>query len=370
MLVVCAEDLQRLARDRVNAEAWDFIEGGSGAELSLAGNRAAFDHTSIRPRVLVDVSTCDSRVEMLGMALDTPIGLAPIAYNRVAHPEGELAAARAAAAANALFVVSMFASQTIEEIAAASTVASGGIGPLWLQIYWLRERSAVEDVARRAAAAGYRGLMLTVDAPRIGRRLRDIRRGFAIPADIRAVNIAPELMASAHDRRPGESAMLVHATQTFDQTITWDDLAWLRGLTDLPLIVKGIMTAEDAKLALSHGVDAIVVSNHGGRQLDGTVPTLLALPEVVAAVDGQIPVLVDGGVRSGRDVFVALALGATAVLVGRPLMWALAVDGERGVLRLLELLTDELTHTMALAGRPRLSTIGRDAVALSNEPIR
>jgi len=354
--ITCVDDFRELARSRLPVDVWDYVEGGSGDERTLTANRRAFDGVALRPRVLVDVSSCDPGTTLLGAPVSLPIGVAPTAYHRLLHPEGELATARGAGQAGALYVVSMFATQPVEDIAEAAT------GPLWMQVYWLRRRDAVADVVRRAAAAGFRALVLTVDTPRVGRRLRDVRNAFALDETVQAVNLAPEVMATAHRRRHGESALASHAAEAFDPTITWDDLGWLRGLTDLPLLLKGIVTAEDAARAVACGVDGIVVSNHGGRQLDGAVPTLRALPEVVDAVDGACPVLLDGGVRTGTEVFAALALGARAVLVGRPVMWALAADGSAGVAEVLRLLHDELVLAMALAGRPTLAEINRSAV--------
>jgi 4-hydroxymandelate oxidase len=349
-------DFQRSAREKLRPEVWDYLEGGAGSELTLAANRRAFEHVRLRPRVMVDVSVTSTRTELLGDRLAAPIGVAPVAYHQLAHPEAELATARGAGSAGALFVVPMLASRTVEKIAAEAT------GPLWLQLYWMYRRDVVADLARRAAAAGYRALVLTADTPRIGRRLRDLRNGFAVDPDVEAANLDPELMASTYHRQAGTSAIAVHAAQAFDPSLTWTDLSWLRGLTDLPIIIKGILTAEDAVRALDCGVAAIIVSNHGGRQLDGATATLPALTEVVDAVAGACPVLLDGGVRSGTDVFTALALGAAAVLVGRPTMWALAHGGAPGVTELFELLQEELVHTMVLAGRPRLSDVDRSAI--------
>jgi 4-hydroxymandelate oxidase len=261
-----------------------------------------------------------------------------------------------------LFVVSMFASRTLEKIAATAS------GPLWFQFYWLRRRDVLADLVHRAEVAGYRALVLTVDAPRIGRRLRDLRNGFAVDPDVDAANLDADLMAATHRRRTGESAIAVHAAQTFDPSLTWADLEWLRGLTDLPILLKGILTAEDAARAVDRGAAGIIVSNHGGRQLDGAVASLFALAEVVDAVAGACPVLFDGGVRSGTDVFTALALGASTVLIGRPVLWALAHSGGDGVADLFELLREELAHTMALAGRPTLADIDRSAVRLDGQP--
>ncbi|HEV2370870.1 MAG TPA: alpha-hydroxy acid oxidase, partial [Streptosporangiaceae bacterium] len=270
-------DFAESARSSLPADVWDFFQGGSGDETALAANRAAFSGLTVRPRVLVDVSAPDLTTGFLGLSLEFPIAIAPIAYQRLAHPDGELATAAAAGEAGTLFVASFFASQTLEDIARAAT------GPLWLQVYWLRQREEVAAVAARAHAAGYRALVLTVDAPRIARRLRDLRNGFTVPPEVRAVNLDPEVMAAAYVRTPGESSIEQHSRQQFDAAITWDDLAWLRDLWPGPLVVKGIMRAEECARLIELGVDGIVVSNHGGRQLDGVSATIEALPEVAAA---------------------------------------------------------------------------------------
>jgi 4-hydroxymandelate oxidase len=353
---VTADDFATLARAALSDTVWDYVAGGSGEELTVAANTRVFDDVYIAPRLLVDVSACDTSTTLLGTALRAPIGVAPTAYQELVHPTAEIGMARGAGAAGAFCVVSMFATRTIEDIAAAAS------GPMWLQLYWLRRREALVDMAWRAAEAGFKALVLTVDAPRIGERRRDMRNGFAVPATMRAVNLDPSLMSVVHEAEPGSSALASHADATFDTTVTWSDLEWLRGITDLPLFIKGVLTAEDAMLAVSHGADGIVVSNHGGRQIDGALPSLVALPAVVAAVAGQATVVMDGGVRRGRDVFVALALGADAVMLGRPLLWALASGGEEAVTRQLELIGEELLHVMALAGRPNVADIGPDAV--------
>ncbi|WP_435796443.1 alpha-hydroxy acid oxidase [Kitasatospora indigofera] len=350
-------DVEREARARLPSEVWDFIQGGSGSERTLAANAAQFGRYALRPRTLVDVSACDTGLDLLGSALEVPIGVAPMAYHRLADDEGETATARAAGRAGALLIAGIFASRTLEDIAAAAT------GPLWLQLYWLRRRDALAALVGRAEAAGYRALVLTVDAPRVGRRLRDARNGFAVPAGIRAVNLDPGLMAASHRSAAGASGIESHAREQFDPALSWSDLAWLRERSSLPLVLKGILTAEDARLAAEHGVAAVVVSNHGGRQLDGALPSLAALPEVVAALPPEIPVLFDGGVRTGADVAVALALGARAVLVGRPVLWGLAAGGEAGVDRVLGLLRSELEDAMALLGRPALRDLDRATLA-------
>ncbi|MHA6765391.1 alpha-hydroxy acid oxidase [Streptacidiphilus sp. PAMC 29251] len=358
---VCIEDYQRLARLRLDGSVWDFIEGGAETERTLAANRRAFERVTLRPRVLVDVSHVDTSTELLGARLATPVGVAPTAYHRLVHPEGEVATARGAGKAGALYVVSIFASRTLEEIAAEAT------GPLWFQLYWLRRREVLAGLVDRAAGAGCRAILLTVDAPRLGRRHRDARNGFAIGAGISAVNLDPALMASAHRTDAGVSALAVHTAEAVDPSVTWADLAWLRARSELPLVLKGILTAQDAVLAVEHGADAIVVSNHGGRQLDGATASLDALAEVVDAIGAAVPVLFDGGVRGGTDVFAALALGARTVLLGRPVLWGLAADGAAGVAGVLDLATEELAHTMALTGRPSLKALDSTAVALRSE---
>ncbi|GFJ87938.1 alpha-hydroxy-acid oxidizing enzyme [Phytohabitans rumicis] len=315
------EEYEAAARDRLPADVWGYVYGGSGAELTLRANRAAFERLALRPRFLVDVSRCDPATTLFGARLSTPIGVAPMAFHRLVHADGEVATARAAGAAGQLLVVSIFASRSLEDIAAAAA------GPLWLQLYWLRRRAVVIDLVRRAEAAGYGALVLTVDTPRLGRRLRDVRAGFAVPADVTAVNLDAAVTAGTHHAADGVSALEAHSRAEFDQTLSWADLAWLCGQTALPVLVKGLLTAEDAERALAHGAAGIVVSNHGGRQLDGAVASVDALAEVVAAAAGRCPVLLDSGVRTGADVLKALALGASAVLVGRPVLWGLACGG-------------------------------------------
>src|SRR2546430_1717154 len=265
MTVLTAADYRALARARLDDRTWDYVEGGSDGERTLADCAAAFDGFRLRPRVLVDVSEVDCATTVLGTRLAASIGVAPTAYHRLVHPDGELATAAGAGAAGALFVVSIFASQSIEDIAKAAT------GPLWLQLYWLRRRDVLADLAGRAEAAGYGALVLTVDAPRLGKRLRDMRNGLAIDPAVRAVNLDPDLMALTYGGRSGSSAIAEHALATFDPSVTWADLAWLRSVTRLPILLKGVLTAEDARLAIEHGAAGVVVSNHGGRQLDAAV---------------------------------------------------------------------------------------------------
>ena len=344
------------ARTVLPADVWGYLEGGAGAERTLRGNRAAYDRVALRPRVLVDVSAVSLRTTVFGVEWGVPFAVAPMAYHRLAHPDGEVASAAAAGAVGAGFVSSMFASRTFADMAAATA------GPRWLQLYWLRNRDAFADVVARAEEAGFGALTLTVDAPRVAHRPRDARSAFALPDDVRAVNVDPAVMDSTHSAPAGTSAIQVHSRQRFDPAITWADLPWLRARTSLPILLKGVLTAEDARLAVEHGIDGVVVSNHGGRQLDAAVPSLDALPPIVDAVPADYPVLVDGGVRRGSDVFAALALGARAVLVGRPVLWGLAASGQAGATAVLELLRDQLEECMVLAGRTAVTGLDRTAV--------
>ncbi|WP_437095675.1 alpha-hydroxy acid oxidase [Streptomyces sp. enrichment culture] len=341
------DDYEAAARKELPPPVWDFLAGGSGTESMLSAGREALDGIRLRPRCLVDVSACAPGTTLLGSDLSIPLGIAPMAYHRLAHPEGEVATARAAGDAGVLLTVSMFASRTLEDIAAAAT------GPLWLQLYWLKRRAPMTDLIRRAEDAGYRALVLTVDAPRVARRPRDARNGFSVPDDIRAVNVDPAVMSASHGGRAGESAVARHAREQFDSSVTWEDLAWLREQSPLPLVLKGVLTAEDAELAVAHGVEGIVVSNHGGRQLDCATPAVDALPEVAGAVAGRCRVILDGAVRHGADIAKALCLGADAVLVGRPALWGLAHSGRAGVAGVLRVLAEEFEETMTLTGTTR-----------------
>jgi 4-hydroxymandelate oxidase len=353
-------DVAAAARAVLPADVWGFLQGGSGAERTLRSNRAAYERVALRPRVLVDVAEISLRTSLFGVDWGVPFGVAPMAYHRLAHPAGELASAAAAGAVGAGYVTSMFASRTFAEMAAATA------GPRWQQLYWLRNRDALADVVARAEESGAGALVLTVDAPRVASRPRDLDSAFTLPDDVRAVNVDPAVMGSTHATEAGTSAIQRHSAERFDPSVTWADLPWLRARTDLPLLLKGVLTEEDARLAVEHGVDGLVVSNHGGRQLDAALPSLAALPAIVDAVPASVPVLLDGGIRRGSDVFAALALGARAVLVGRPVLWGLAADGQAGVTAVLALLRDQLEECLMLAGRPSVQDLDRTAVAVSS----
>ena len=357
MPLLTIDDFEAAARERMERTAYEYYAGAAGDERTLTANRTAFDDITLRPRVLVDVSRIDTATTVLGEPLAVPVMLAPTAFNRLAHADGEQAAARAAAASGTVMVASTMSTCSLEEIAAA------GDGARWFQLYVYRDRAVTIELVRRAEAAGFKALVLTVDTPLLGRRLRDIRNAFSLPDGLSMRNFD----AATSDKRRWDAypSFSAYVHDLFDPSLSWEAVAWLRGQTALPLLVKGVLTAEDTTLAVAAGVDGIVVSNHGGRQLDGVVPTIRALPEVVEAAGGRVEVLMDGGVRRGTDVLKALALGARAVLIGRPYLWGLAAAGEEGVRAVIELLRDELRIAMALTGRPSIASIDRSLVEQS-----
>ena len=344
-------DFAALAAAVLPAGTLGYFDGGANDERVLAENVAAYARRRLRPRVLVDVERIDTATTVLGTPVSMPLLIAPTALQRLAHPDGEVASARAAAAAGTIFTLSTLASSRPLEIAERAPAA-----PRWFQIYVLRDRAVTRALCDEATAHGFTAFVLTVDAPRPGRRERDLRTGFRVPPDVDQPAMRAVLGADA-----------TPSTQEFfalvDAGITWDDVATLAGELDAPLVLKGIQTPEDAVLACEHGAAAIVVSNHGGRQFDATGSTLDLLEPIVDAVAGRIEVYVDGGVRRGTDVLVALGLGARAVLIGRPVLWALAAGGEPAVARLLELLRAEIELGLSLLGAASPSHVTRRHVA-------
>jgi len=338
--LVNLDDYEREAADRLAPGPLAYYTGGANDERTLADNRAAFRRRRIVPRVLRDVSAVDTTVEVLGRTWRWPVFLAPTAFHRLAHPDGELATARAAAARGITMTLSTSSSTDLADVAGVG-------GPRWFQVYLLADAGARRALVERAVAAGYEALVLTADLPRAGRRERDIRVGFTIPQDVAVPNIS----AAA-------GVPLAHGLNVaFTDRLSWDDVEWLAGF-GRPVIVKGVLHPEDARLAVERGAAAVQVSNHGGRQLDNAIASLDALPAIVDVVAGRVPVLMDGGVRRGTDALMALALGATAVGIGRPVLWGLAVNGEAGVGHVLDLLTAELELAMALAGAPSVGDLG------------
>ena len=348
---VCLRDLEALVEARLDAGPLGYFAGGAADERTLADNEAAFGRRHLLPRVLVDVSTVSTATTVLGTEIALPVIVAPVALQRMAHPDGEPAMARAAAGAGTLMCVSTLATATAREVAEQAPADA----PRWFQLYVLRDRGVTHALIDEAVDCGYKALVLTVDAPRAGRRERDLRTGFAVPPGI---------------DMPGVSAAAGHSTgltpagffSLVDASLTWKDLEALVEAVDLPVIVKGIHAAADARLALQHGAAAVIVSNHGGRQLDGVPAGIDLLEDVVQEVGGEAEVLVDGGVRRGTDVLKALALGARAVLVGRPMLWGLAWDGEAGARWVLDTLRTELALDLMLLGAPSPAHVARHHV--------
>jgi 4-hydroxymandelate oxidase len=351
-------ELEAIARERMPSAAFDYYASGANDEVSLRENRAAYDRLSLAYRVMVDVSRRDLATTVLGQPVAMPVLVAPTAFHRLATPEGELATVRAVGAAGTVMILSTLSNTPVEEVVAAAS------GPVWFQLYVYRDRGITEGLVRRAEAAGCRALVLTVDAPLIGRRERDVRNQFHLPPNLSVANLLPVGYGGLPEVH-ADSGLAAYVSSFLDPSVSWRDLEWLRSITTLPVLVKGIVRPDDALRAAEAGVAGIVVSNHGGRQLDTAPATIEVLPEVadaLASCGHRVEVLVDGGVRRGTDVLKALARGARAVLVGRPVLWGLAVAGEAGAARALRILRDELDLAMALAGAPTVADITRDLV--------
>jgi 4-hydroxymandelate oxidase len=346
------DDLEHDARRAIGDMAYAYYSGGADDERLLQGNVEAWSHWQLHPRVLAGVSEVSPATTLLGTPVSSPVVVAPTAIQGLAHAEGEVASARGAAAVGALLILSSLATCRLEDVAAAAPDA-----PRWMQVYILRERERTEELVRRAAAHGYRALVLTVDAPVSGLRLREWRMGVRLPDDLALPNLAGDSTDSAR-----EGGFMAVVTNEFEPALTPDDIGWLAGLSPLPVVVKGVQRADDAVRCVDAGAAAVVVSNHGARQLADAPATADILAEVVDAVAGRAEVYVDGGVRRGPDVVKALALGARATLVGRPSLWALATGGADGVAGLLRWYESELRRTMALCGAGTVDALDRDLV--------
>jgi|TARA_B110001454_G_scaffold218889_1_gene248424 L-lactate dehydrogenase (cytochrome) len=364
------DDFERSANRKLPRIVSDFVAGGSDCEITVQKNLSAFRQIEWAPRFLKDVSDRSVTTDVFGQPLQIPVMLSPAGLASLVHRDGELAAARAAESAGTVFVVSTASSYSLEEISAVTT------GRLWFQVYLWKSREVISELVKRAEESRYEALVLTVDVPVVGKRVRDVRNGMAIPPRIRPGSVldvlrrprwlahlakGPELtfgsLVRSIDPIGKESIASYVDRELSNSAATWDELVWLRGIWKGPLIVKGILTAEDAKEALQRGADGIIVSNHGGRQLDSCPASIDALTHVVDAVGGRAEVFMDGGIRRGSDVVKAKALGANAVFVGRPWFWGLAVGGQEGVERMLEVFSDEIDRTLALLGSPDFETV-------------
>ena len=370
------DDLRLLAKRRLPGGVFDYFDGAAEDELTKAENSNAFAKVELRPRVLVDVSRIDTSTTIMGQPVPFPIALSPTGFTRIAHPQGELAVARVAGAVNLPYTLSTLGTRSIEEVARVAT------GPLWYQLYVWKDRGLSRELVERARDNGYKAIMLTVDTPVFGRRERDVRRGFTLPPKIGLetfvdgilhpkwtwdfVRSEPITFSAVAGRKSVDGSTAVtlsdYVNSQFDPTLSWNDLEWIREVSGLPLMLKGIQSVEDAKRAAELGVDAIALSNHGGRQYDGAPAPVALLPRVVDAVGNSIEVLVDGGVRRGSDVVKACALGARAVMFGRPYLYGLGAGGEMGVRWALDHITSGVTRTMGLIGETSIRNLSAGVV--------
>ncbi|CAN0911479.1 Glycolate oxidase 3 [Linum grandiflorum] len=355
-------EYEEIARQKLPKMVYDYYASGAEDQWTLKENRNAFSRILFRPRILVDVSKIDMATNVLGFNISMPIMIAPTAMQKMAHPDGEYATARAASAAGTIMTLSSWATSSVEE------VASTGPGIRFFQLYVYKDRNVVTQLVKRAERAGFKAIALTVDTPRLGRREADIKNRFALPTNLTLKNFEGLDLGKVY--KTSDSGLASYVAGQVDRTLSWKDVKWLQTITSLPILVKGVLTAEDARLSVENGAAGIIVSNHGARQLDYVPATITALEEVVKAAQGRVPVFLDGGVRRGTDVFKALALGASGVFIGRPVLFGLAADGEGGVRKVLKMLRDELELTMALSGCTSLKEISRNHIVTDWDPPR
>ncbi|TYI64496.1 hypothetical protein E1A91_D09G093400v1 [Gossypium mustelinum] len=353
-MITNVSEYEVIAKEKLPKMVYDYYASGAEDQWTLKENRNAFSRILFRPRILIDVSKIDMMTTILGFRISMPIMVAPTGMQKMAHPEGECATARAASDAGTIMILSSYANSSVEE------VASTGSGIRFFQLYVHKDRNLVAQLVRRAERAGFKAIALTADTPRLGRREADIKNRFTLPPYLTLKNF--EGLDLGKIDKTDDSGLASYVANQIDQSLSWKDVKWLQTITSLPILVKGVLTAEDTKLAIEAGAAGIIVSNHGARQLDYVPATIMALEEVVKAAQGKVPVFLDGGVRRGTDVFKALALGASGIFIGRPVVFALAVDGEAGVPKVLQMLHDELELTMALSGCRSLKEITRNHV--------
>lgn len=354
MQLVNISDYENLAKEKLTQMAYDYYSSGANDEITLRENTDAYKRIFLKYRVLVDVSKLDMSTEVLGQKISMPLMIAPTAFHKLANTEGEVAVSKAAGAAGTIMILSTLSNSDVEDVVKAST------GPVWFQLYVYKDREVTKELVRRAEDAGCKAIVLTVDAPYLGTRERDVRNKFNLPAGLSVKNLLPVQKGKLPESN--ESNLSGYVQEHLDPSLSWKDVAWLKSITKLPVLIKGIACKEDALLAVDHGVEGIVVSNHGGRQLDTCRATIDVLPEVVNAVQGKTEILLDGGIRRGTDILKAVAFGAKAVLIGRPVIWGLAVDGENGVKSVLEILRNEFHLAMALCGCDSVDKISREYI--------
>ncbi len=345
------------ARAILPAMAYDYFAAGANDEESLRRNRQVYNEILLRPKMLRDVSYRDMSVNLFGQTISMPMLIAPMAFQGLANEEGEVATARAAKTLNTVMILSTLANCSIEEVGQAAP------HHMWFQLYVYKDREITKELVGRAAEAGYKAIVMTVDSPILGRRERDLRNGFHLPSNLSAKNLAGQ---GLHEicKADNHSALAAHIAALYDTALSWQSLEWIASISKLPILVKGIVRGDDAALVMAHGASGVIVSNHGGRQIDTCVAPIEALPEVAQAMDGRGVLLMDGGIRRGTDIVKALALGAKAVMVGRPVIWALATGGSEDVVQCLTMLKQELDLAMALSGCANLADITPDLLKL------
>lgn len=355
MQLVNITDYEKLAKEKLTQMAYDYYSSGANDEITLRENIDAYKRIFLKYRVLVDVSNIDMSTEVLGQKISMPLMIAPTAFHKMAHADGETAVAKAAGNAGTIMILSTLSNSDVEDVVKASS------GPVWFQLYVYKDREVTKDLVKRAEKAGCKAIVLTVDAPFLGTRERDVRNNFNLPEGLSVKNLLPV----KKDKLPesGDSNLSGYVQKYLDPSLSWKDVEWLRSITNLPVLIKGIACKEDALIAVEHGAAGIVVSNHGGRQLDTCRATIDVLPEVADAVQGKTEILIDGGIRRGTDILKAVALGAKAVLIGRPVIWGLTADGENGVKSVLGIFRKEFHLAMALCGCDSVDKIKRELIA-------
>ncbi len=352
-------EYEELAKSVLDKAAYDYYRSGANDEITLAENLQAYKRVQLYPKVLVDVEKRDLTTSVLGQEISMPIMIAPTAFHKMACTLGEIATAQAAEANETLMVLSSLSNTSPEEVAGSTK------GPLWFQLYIYKDRTLTKSVIQRVEELGYKALCITVDAPLLGRRERDVRNRFSLPDGLRIATVGDYLEKSMAENSK-TSSLNVYFESLLDQSITWKDIEWIRSITKLPIIIKGVHRPDDAIKAIEHGIDGIVVSNHGARQLDTVPATIDLLPSISNAVNDNLEIFLDGGIRRGTDVIKAIALGARAVLIGRPILWGLAVDGSKGASSVLRLIRDETDLAMALCGISRISEANKDLIGYKN----
>lgn len=355
MQLLNLNDFEVFARDKISESAYDYFRGGADDEITLLENSSAYKNIFLKYRVLRDVSNVDTSASFLGIKLSMPVLIAPTAFHKLAHPEGEIAVSKAASSEGIIMILSTLSNSDMED------VVNENDKMVMFQLYVYKDREITRELIQRAESAGMKAIVLTVDTPYIGKREKDIRNRFTLPEHLSVKNLLPV----SKDKFPvvDNSGLAGYVSSHLDPSLSWKDIDWIKSVSKLPLVIKGIGCSEDALLSVENGADGIVVSNHGGRQLDTCRATIDVLPEIAESVSDKIEILIDGGIRKGTDVIKALALGAKAVLIGRPVIWGLAYDGEKGVKDVLNILRNEITLAMALCGVDKVKNINNELIA-------